>query len=89
MLSCEKLILKALYKVAADGTLLFLLLFVKKIRFDVSCESSAEDSHQISSLIFSEKNEKVLMKVICYSLTIGALRVNHWLTSHCMHEKFS
>ena len=39
----------------------------KNICFDVSCESSAqaEDSHEISSIIFSEKkNEKVVMTVV-------------------------
>ena len=46
--------------IAADNTFIFYFFvhffLLKKIRLDVSCESSAaEDSHKISSLILSEK----------------------------------
>ena len=47
-------------KFVADDILSFLLLFIyfffsEKISIDISCESSAWDSHEISSLIFSER----------------------------------
>ena len=49
--------LKCQTKIAADDTLCFNLYLLKKIRLDILCESSAgtEDSHEISSLIFSEE----------------------------------
>ena len=54
--SFNLLILKAPKKIAADDTFVLLLLSFIKIRLDVSCESClAEDSHEISGLIFSEK----------------------------------
>ena len=43
-------------KIAADDILfLFYFYLLKKMRLDFSCESSAEDSLETSSLIFSEK----------------------------------
>ena len=49
---------------AADDTLIFYFYLSKKINLDFSCES---DSHEISSLIFSENNEKVFINVVCCS----------------------
>ena len=34
---------------------------------DVSCESSAVDSQETSSLIFSENNEEEFINVVCCS----------------------
>ena len=52
----QPLSLKAPIKIAADDTIIIFYFYLsKKIRLDVSCESSALDSHEISSLIFSEK----------------------------------
>ena len=47
-------LIKAPTKVVVDGNVLYLLLLSEEIRFDISCESSAlaDDSHEISSLIF-------------------------------------
>ena len=41
--------------------LLFLLLFFSEIRLDILCESSAlaDDSHEMSRLIFFEKLKKI------------------------------
>ena len=48
--------LKCQTKIAAEDTEFFYFYLFKEIRLDVSCEScQAEDSHEISSLIFSEK----------------------------------
>ena len=46
--------------------LLFLLLLLKKIRLDVSCESSAEQRiHMIYQVLFSLKNtEKIFQTVV-------------------------
>ena len=52
------LTLKMPSKIVADDSLISLLFFrEKRKRFYISCESSAkaDDSHEISSLIFSEK----------------------------------
>ena len=46
---------------------LFYFYRSNKIRFDVSCESSAEDSLEISSLIFFENNEKIFKTIVCCS----------------------
>ena len=64
---------QANYPVPVTGLVYFYLS--KKIRLDFSCKSSAEDSHEKSSLIslkhqvlFSLKNnEKIFMNVICCS----------------------
>ena len=54
----------------------FLLLSFGKIRLDVSCESSAS-SHEISSLIFSEKIQwKNYSRLSSAAVVIGALRIN-------------
>ena len=47
--------------------------FSKKISFDISCESSAlaDDSHEMSRLIFSKNKIKMLSDAV----VIGALRV--------------
>ena len=45
-------------------TFLVSFYFSKKIRLEVPCES---DSHKISCLIFSEKNEKEFMNAVCCS----------------------
>ena len=47
--------LKRQTKIAADATLSFYFYLSKEIRLIVSCDFFAEDSHEISSLIFSEK----------------------------------
>ena len=50
------LTIQAPNKIAADDTYFFLLFLSNEIRLDVSCESSTkQNSHEISSLIFSEK----------------------------------
>ena len=57
-------------------TFYFYLYLSKKIMLDFSCESSAEDSLETSSLIFSEK--KTMKKYVWMSsaaVVIGALRV--------------
>ena len=49
----------------------FTFIFLKKIRFEVSCESSAlQRIHMKYRLIFSEKKRNVFMNAM-----IGALRV--------------
>ena len=59
----SKLTLKEPSKIAADNTFIFVYFYCpkkimfdisKKIRLDISCESSAQ--REISSLIFSEKH---------------------------------
>ena len=51
-----KLTLKVRAKIAADDNIIFYFCLLKILRHDVSCESClAEDSHEISCLIFSEK----------------------------------
>ena len=54
-------------KIAADDILIFYFYLSKKIRLDVSCESSAraEDSLETWSLIFSEKQWKTMSVVCC------------------------
>ena len=47
------LMLKALSKLAADNIKIDFVIFHRKIRFDILCES-ADDSHEMSN-IFSEK----------------------------------
>ena len=69
------LTLKRQIKIAADDTLIFLLLFLEENKawsfMWILC--LAEDSHKISSLIFSEKKkkEKVFMNVVCCSRDSG------------------
>ena len=47
--------LKRQTKIAADDILFFYFYLPEEIRLDVSCESSARQTHEISSLIFYEK----------------------------------
>ena len=64
-----KLTLKVPSRIAADDTFIFLLYCLKKIRLDVSCESSARQRiHMKYQALFSLKNnEKVFMNVVCCS----------------------
>ena len=63
------LTLKAPSKFAADGTFIFYLYLFKKIRLDVSCESSARQRiHMKHQVLFSQKNnETIFMNVVCCS----------------------
>ena len=67
--SSHGLTLKALNKIAADDILIFYFYLSKKIRLDVSCESSAwQRIHMKHQVLFSLKNnEKIFMKVVCCS----------------------
>ena len=49
--------------IAAADILIFYFYLSKKTRTEFTCESSLEKS----SLIFSEKNEKIFMNVVCCS----------------------
>ena len=53
-------------------------LFPEKIKLDISCESSFKhNSHEMSSLVFSEKKDnKKISNDVCCSCDLGALRVN-------------
>ena len=54
-------------KIAADDILIFYFYLLNKIRLDFSRESlPSRGFTEISSLIFSEKNEKIFMNVLCY-----------------------
>ena len=69
----DMLTLEAPSKIAADDTYYFYFYLSKKIRlFDVSCQSSDkhEDSHEISSIILSEKQ-----RLSSAAVVVGALRV--------------
>ena len=64
------LILKAPSKIAADDTfIIFTFYLSKKIRLDVSCESSAKQKihmkHQ--KLFYQKNNEKIFKTVVCCS----------------------
>ena len=52
---------KVLVKIVADCFLryVFFSFFKGKVRVDISGESSADDSHEISTLIFSEKIKEI------------------------------
>ena len=53
------LTLEAIITTAADDSLkLFFFFFSEKIGPDISCESQADDSYEISSLTFSKNNYK-------------------------------
>ena len=69
MLSYFQLTLKALTKIAADDILFFYFYLSKKIRLDVSSESSAwQRIHLKHQVLFSLKNnEKIFMNVVCCS----------------------
>ena len=60
--------LKCQTKIAADDTSIFYFHLSKKIKLDVSCESSAKQRiHMKHQGLFSLKNEKVFMNVVCCS----------------------
>ena len=63
------LTLKGPSKVAADDSYFFTFYFSKKIRLNVSCESSAEQRIPMNyQVLFALKNdEKVFMNVVCCS----------------------
>ena len=69
MLSYFQLTLKALTKISADDILIFYIYLSKKIRLDVSSESSAWQRIHLKHLVlFSLKNnEKIFMNVVCCS----------------------
>ena len=56
-------------KIAADDILIFFFYLLKKIRLDISCESSAlQRIHLKHQVLFSRKNnEKMFMNVVCCS----------------------
>ena len=63
------LTLKAPSKVAADDTYFFYFYLLKKIRLDVSCESSARQRIYMKYQVFFslKNNEKVFMNAVCCS----------------------
>ena len=75
-----RLTLKALIHVIIttanlDETYFFFFFFFNfQIKLDLSCESS--DSHEMSSLIFSEKNNKISFRMSFATNLLSALRVN-------------
>ena len=71
-ISHSYLTLKAPNKIAADDTFIYFIFYfylLKKIRLDVSCESSAWQRIQMKyQVLFSLKNnEKIFMNVVCCS----------------------
>ena len=66
------LTLKAPSKIAADDNCFFYFYLSKKIRLDVSCESSAKQRINMKYLaLFYQKNNENIFKAV----VIGALRV--------------
>ena len=61
------LILIAPSKIAADNTFIFLALSLKKIRLDISCDSSARQRIHMKYQVFvfqkKKNNEKIFMNV--------------------------
>ena len=72
------LTLKAPSKIAADDTFIFFYFYLlKKIRLDVSCESSARQRiHMKSQALFSSKDKSKRLKCRLLQFLFGALRVN-------------
>ena len=62
---------KTLSRSAADDIQFF--LFSERMKFGISCESSADDSHDMSSLIISENTKKKKKKKSSAAVMIGAL----------------
>ena len=64
-------------KIAADDTLIFFYFYLsKKIRLEVSCESSAEQRiHLKHQVLFSLKNNENIFMNVSAEVVIGALRV--------------
>ena len=70
----KELTFKALNKIVADNSLICFYYFLEKIRLNISCEL-ADDSYEMSSLIFSEKKN---FKTSTAVIVIGTLRVNQY-----------
>ena len=78
------LTLKAPSKIAADNAFIF---FFKKIRLDVSCESSAKQRiHMKYQALFFQKNNKKYSRLSSAAVLIGPLKVKalvtNWTTFH-------
>ena len=55
----------------------FIFFFSEKIRLDLSCESSAEQSiHMKHQALFSSKDKGKKISVVCWKFLSGKLRVN-------------
>ena len=73
MLFGKTFVIKRQTKIAADDTLIFYFSLWKKIRLDVSSESSARQRINLKHLVlFSLKNNgKIFMNVLCCSLDLA------------------
>ena len=71
------LTLKAPITTAANDNFFFFFYYLsEKTSLDISCESSADNSHKISRLVFSEKKKKKKFECRLLQILLGALRVN-------------